>query len=65
MSLSLNERYPPSSSTPLIYCWTELLNSTGPNLFANAFHDWNIDSVIKLLANSFKSLTLGGLIAIF
>ena len=35
------------------------------HLFANAFHDWDIDSVRKLAANSFKSLASGGLIAVF
>jgi 3-hydroxy-5-methyl-1-naphthoate 3-O-methyltransferase len=35
------------------------------HLFANAFHDWGIDSVIKLAANSFRSLPSGGLIAVF
>jgi SAM-dependent methyltransferase len=35
------------------------------HLFANAFHDWNIDSVKKLAANSFRSLASGGLIAVF
>lgn len=35
------------------------------HLFANAFHDWDIDSVIKLAVNSFKSLASGGLIAVF
>ena len=35
------------------------------HLFANAFHDWDIDSVTKLAANSFKSLTSGGIIAVF
>lgn len=35
------------------------------HLFANAFHDWDINSVIKLASNSFKSLTSGGLIAVF
>ena len=35
------------------------------HLFANAFHDWDIDSVGKLSFNSFKSLSLGGIIAIF
>ena len=35
------------------------------HLFANAFHDWDIDSVSKLAANSFRSLASGGLIAVF
>ncbi len=35
------------------------------HLFANAFHDWDIDSVKKLSANSFRSLSPGGLIAVF
>ena len=35
------------------------------HLFANAFHDWDIDSVEKLSFNSFKSLSPGGVIAVF
>lgn len=35
------------------------------HLFANAFHDWDIDSVEKLSANSFKSISPGGVIAVF
>lgn len=35
------------------------------HLFANAFHDWDMDSVAKLSANSFRSLSPGGLIAVF
>ena len=35
------------------------------HLFANTFHDWDIDSVKKISANSFKSLLPGGLIAVF
>jgi acetylserotonin N-methyltransferase len=35
------------------------------HLFANTLHDWNIDSVKKLIANSFDSLSHGGLIAVF
>lgn len=35
------------------------------HLFANAFHDWDIDSVEKLSSNSFKSLSPGGIIAVF
>ena len=35
------------------------------HLFANAFHDWDIDSVEKLSSNSFKSLSPGGIVAIF
>ena len=35
------------------------------HLFANAFHDWDIDAVEKLSANSFKSLSPGGIIAVF
>lgn len=35
------------------------------HLFANAFHDWDIDSVVKLSSNSFKSLSPGGVIAVF
>ncbi|RJP84047.1 MAG: methyltransferase [Desulfobacteraceae bacterium] len=43
----------------------ELPTGYDVHLFANAFHDWDIDSVEKLTANSFRSLTSGGLIAIF
>ncbi len=43
----------------------EIPTSYDVHLFANAFHDWGIDSVIKLAANSFKSLASGGLIAVF
>ncbi|MBN1381337.1 MAG: methyltransferase [Deltaproteobacteria bacterium] len=35
------------------------------HLFANAFHDWDIDAIKKLSVNSFKSLPTGGLIAVF
>jgi SAM-dependent methyltransferase len=35
------------------------------HLFANAFHDWDIDSVEKLSANSFRNLSPGGIIAVF
>ena len=35
------------------------------HLFANAFHDWDIDSVKKLSTNSFRSLSPGGIIAVF
>ena len=35
------------------------------HLFANAFHDWDMDSVTHLSANSFRSLGPGGLIAVF
>ena len=35
------------------------------HLFANAFHDWDTDSVTHLAANSFRSLESGGLIAVF
>lgn len=35
------------------------------HLFANAFHDWDIDSVEILSSNSFKSLSPGGVIAVF
>ena len=35
------------------------------HLFANAFHDWDIDSVKHLSANSFNILPPGGIIAIF
>ncbi len=35
------------------------------HLFANAFHDWDIESVKKLVANSFKSLASGSMIAVF
>ena len=35
------------------------------HLFANAFHDWDMDAVLKLASNSFKSLMSGGLIAVF
>ncbi|MDY6830617.1 MAG: methyltransferase [Thermodesulfobacteriota bacterium] len=35
------------------------------HLFANAFHDWDIDAVNTLAANSFKSLSPGGFIAVF
>ena len=35
------------------------------HLFANTLHDWDMDSAEKLLANSFKSLSPGGLIAVF
>jgi len=37
----------------------------GVHLFANVFHDWDIDCVIDLSAHSFKSLDPGGLIAVF
>lgn len=35
------------------------------HLYANAFHDWDIDSIEKLSSNSFKSLPHGGVIAVF
>lgn len=35
------------------------------HLFANAFHDWDTDSLKMLAANSFKSLSPGGFIAVF
>ena len=35
------------------------------HLYANAFHDWNVDSVKRLAVNSFKSLPAGGIIAVF
>ncbi|NOX32724.1 MAG: methyltransferase [Deltaproteobacteria bacterium] len=35
------------------------------HLFANVFHDWDIDSVETLVANSFESLCPGGSILIF
>lgn len=35
------------------------------HLFANVFHDWDIDSVRKLAENSFKSLRSNGSIIIF
>jgi SAM-dependent methyltransferase len=35
------------------------------HLFANAFHDWDIDSLEKLSANSFRNLSPGGIIAVF
>jgi hypothetical protein len=35
------------------------------HLFANAFHDWEIESLMKIAANSFQSLSPGGLIAVF
>jgi SAM-dependent methyltransferase len=35
------------------------------HLFANTFHDWDVDSVEKLSANSFRSLSPGGIIAVF
>jgi len=35
------------------------------HLFANVFHDWDMDSLAELAANSFKSLTSGGLILVF
>lgn len=35
------------------------------HLFANTFHDWDYDSVGKLVTNSFKSLAPGGFIAVF
>ena len=35
------------------------------HLFANAFHDWDMDSVKKLVINSFNSLSSGGIISVF
>ena len=35
------------------------------HLFANTFHDWDYDAVVKLASNSFKSLAPCGLIAVF
>ena len=35
------------------------------HLFANAFHDWGVDSVRRLAANAFQTLPHGGLIAVF
>lgn len=35
------------------------------HLFANAFHDWGVDSLKTLATNSFRSLPSGGLIAVF
>ncbi|MBN1842599.1 MAG: methyltransferase, partial [Deltaproteobacteria bacterium] len=35
------------------------------HLFANAFHDWDMDSVQKLSTNSFRSLPREGMIAVF
>jgi len=35
------------------------------HLFANAFHDWDMDSIEKLASNSFRSLSPGGMIAVF
>ena len=35
------------------------------HLFANAFHDWDKDSLEKLSSNSFNSLSAGGIIAVF
>jgi hypothetical protein len=35
------------------------------HLFANAFHDWDIDSLKRIATNSYQSLNIGGKIAIF
>jgi len=35
------------------------------HLFANVFHDWDMDAVKQLAANSFRRLHPGGLIAVF
>lgn len=35
------------------------------HLFSNTFHDWDIDSIERLSANSFRSLSTGGTIAVF
>jgi len=43
----------------------ELPSGYDVHLFANVFHDWDMDTVIKLAANSFKSLASSGLIAVF
>ncbi|MEW6263336.1 MAG: methyltransferase [Thermodesulfobacteriota bacterium] len=35
------------------------------HLFANVFHDWDVDSIKRLAANSFESLSPNGSIAVF
>jgi SAM-dependent methyltransferase len=45
--------------------FNEIPDGYDVHLFANALHDWDIDSVRKLTENSFESLCPNGLIVIF